>query len=113
MSEMIAKVYADELTSRGHGYPLWYPEGSQAGILKGIPRIGDVGYISDGAFVRLLNVRELEHSDRYKRGGPPQNYEPLEYDEDELDDPRDAALQTRVISSQSVRHFEVSANVQA
>lgn len=109
MGGTIAEVYAQELASRGYGYPLWYPEGSKTGV----PRIGDVGYISEGAFVRLLNVREAKDSDRYKKGGPPDNYVPLEYDEDELDDTRDAALQTRVISSQSVSHFEVSGNVQA
>lgn len=86
---------------------MWYPEGSKTGE----PQIGDVGYILDGAFFRLLNVLEPKDSPRYKNG-PPENYVPLEYDKDEFDDHRDAALQSRAFSSQSVKHVKVEGAVQ-
>ncbi|GJE94335.1 WD40 repeat domain-containing protein [Phanerochaete sordida] len=35
------------------GYALWYPEPDE---LTGEPQIGDVGYMDDGAFIRLFNV---------------------------------------------------------
>ena len=91
-----AKVYADELTPRGYGYPLWYPEGRN-GV---IPRIGDVGYILDGAFVRLLNAKETKENK-------------LEYDQDMLADTRPHALQTRVISSQSMENKSAGGAINA
>lgn len=45
-------VYASKLFSLGQGYALWYPEPHVTGEVQ----VGDVGYIDDGAFVRLLNV---------------------------------------------------------
>lgn len=46
-------VYASKLFSLGQGYALWYPEPHVTGEVQ----VGDVGYIDDGAFIRLLNVR--------------------------------------------------------
>ena len=46
-------VYASKLFSLGQGYALWYPEPHVTGEVE----VGDVGYVDDGAFVRLLNVR--------------------------------------------------------
>ena len=108
MRETAAKIYADELIPRGYGYPLWCPEGLPN---TDIPRIGDVGYVSAGSFVRLLNVMEPKDSGMYE-GGPPKDYEPLVYDEDQLYDARDGALPTCVVSSRGVKHFEVTGNIQ-
>lgn len=107
MTGTIADVYAHELASKGYGYPMWYPEG----LKTGQPQIGDVGYIHNGAFVRLLNVMEPLDHPRYKKGAP-DNYVPLEYDQNELQDHRNAALQSKVICSQSVRHSEFKGSVE-
>lgn len=52
-------VYAASLLPVGEGYALWYPEPHKSG---GEVQLGDVGYIENGAFMRLFNVatdREL------------------------------------------------------
>jgi hypothetical protein len=45
-------VYSSSLASLGLGHALWYLEPHDTGELQ----IGDVGYIRDGSFVRLLNI---------------------------------------------------------
>ncbi|GJE94334.1 WD40 repeat domain-containing protein [Phanerochaete sordida] len=45
-------VYPTSLFSLDLGYALWYPEPHESGQ----PQIGDVGYIRDGAFIRLFNI---------------------------------------------------------
>ncbi|PCH43828.1 hypothetical protein WOLCODRAFT_75146 [Wolfiporia cocos MD-104 SS10] len=61
-----AKVYADQLFSLGHGYPLWDPEPKYHEVA-----IGDVGWIDNfGAFYPLFNaVEDLEH-ERNREGVP-------------------------------------------
>lgn len=49
-----SSVYAGKLSCLCLGYPLWYPEPDDK---IGEVQIGDVGYVSDGAFTRLFNVR--------------------------------------------------------
>ncbi|EKM58891.1 uncharacterized protein PHACADRAFT_191205 [Phanerochaete carnosa HHB-10118-sp] len=46
------KIYASSLQTLHLGYALWYPEPHRSGE----PQIGDVGYIRDGAFIRLFNL---------------------------------------------------------
>ena len=46
------QIYASSLSTLYQGYALWYPEPHVTGELH----IGDVGYIRDGAFIRLLNI---------------------------------------------------------
>lgn len=45
-------IYPKSMVLLGQGYALWYPEPQ----VTGEPQIGDVGYISGGAFVRLFNI---------------------------------------------------------
>ena len=45
-------VYATALAPIFQGHPLWYPEPHGSGEVQ----LCDVGYIDDGAFVRVLNV---------------------------------------------------------
>lgn len=45
-------VYASSLFSLHRGYGLWFLEPHRTGE----PQIGDVGYIRDGALIRLLNI---------------------------------------------------------
>ncbi|EKM58867.1 uncharacterized protein PHACADRAFT_248967 [Phanerochaete carnosa HHB-10118-sp] len=46
------KIYPASLALLGQGYALWRPEPH----ITGEPQIGDVGYVSEGAFVRLFNI---------------------------------------------------------
>ncbi|GJE89753.1 hypothetical protein PsYK624_058590 [Phanerochaete sordida] len=46
-------VYAEQLVSRGYGLPLWRPE--PANPMDEV-EIGDVGYVSEGEFIRLFNA---------------------------------------------------------
>ncbi|GJE94287.1 WD40 repeat domain-containing protein [Phanerochaete sordida] len=51
-SEAAHKIYPSCLSRVGFGYALWHPEPHSTGE----PQIGDVGYVREGAFVRLFNV---------------------------------------------------------
>jgi hypothetical protein len=46
-------IYREQLASIYHGIPLWHPS-----PLKGSHHvsIGDVGYLNDGAFIRIFNA---------------------------------------------------------
>ncbi|GJE97233.1 WD40 repeat domain-containing protein [Phanerochaete sordida] len=55
-----AQIYAHSLKQLSLGRALWYPEPHDTGE----PQVGDVGYLSDGAFVRLFN---LDTSDPNKK----------------------------------------------
>ena len=48
-----AVIYAEQLVGRGYGLPLWHPEPAEP---FGEVEIGDVGYVSEGAFIRLFNA---------------------------------------------------------
>jgi hypothetical protein len=66
-----AKVYVEQLYTRGHGWPPWEPESEV------YP--GDVGFFHDsGKLCRLFNVL-VEKDDPINRGhrGTPDDFEPL------------------------------------
>ncbi|EKM58886.1 uncharacterized protein PHACADRAFT_248998 [Phanerochaete carnosa HHB-10118-sp] len=46
------EIYSSSLETLHLGRALWYPEPHATGE----PQIGDVGYIREGAFIRLFNV---------------------------------------------------------
>ena len=46
-------IYAQQLFHHRYGYPLWMPEYDPR---LGEVEIGDVGYVSEGAFIRLFNA---------------------------------------------------------
>ncbi|KAI0685405.1 hypothetical protein BC835DRAFT_521192 [Cytidiella melzeri] len=69
-----AEIYAAELSSRGHGLPLWIPEPTDSGEVL----IGDVGYVWRGAFFRLFNVTRAA-DDPVNRDGVPDDFEVLTY----------------------------------
>ncbi|EKM58839.1 uncharacterized protein PHACADRAFT_248935 [Phanerochaete carnosa HHB-10118-sp] len=46
------KIYSSGLKTLYLGRALWYPEPHESGE----PQIGDVGYILEGAFIRLFNL---------------------------------------------------------
>ncbi|PIL29922.1 hypothetical protein GSI_07832 [Ganoderma sinense ZZ0214-1] len=66
-------VYAQLLSLRGHGLPLWEPEPTRFGEVL----IGDVGYMQNGGFFRLFNSI-LPAEDPVNLGGVPQDYKQLQ-----------------------------------
>ncbi|EKM58791.1 uncharacterized protein PHACADRAFT_88495 [Phanerochaete carnosa HHB-10118-sp] len=46
------EIYASSLQTLHLGHALWYPEPHESGE----PQIGDVGFIHEGAFIRLFNL---------------------------------------------------------
>lgn len=62
------KIYRDQLRHYYHGFALWRPNPVS---------IGDVGYISEGAFVRMFNVTLLWNDGSNQAFGEPCHYDPL------------------------------------
>lgn len=74
LNDMTAwNVYAQQLTMLGHGYPLW--KGTPSNCQPGV-QIGDVGYLSEGEFIRLFNAMAPE-DDPLNSNGVPSNYTPF------------------------------------
>ena len=66
-------TYADALISKGHGYPLWEPNPGQYAPVE----LADVGYLQDGAFVKLFNASK-PRGDLSNQLGLPDGHIPLE-----------------------------------
>lgn len=58
--------YAEQLIGQGHGFPLWHPEPGPYGEVQ----IGDVGFFSKDAFIRLFNVMRSKDDVLNKDGVP-------------------------------------------
>ena len=61
------KIYSSSLQTLHLGYALWYPEPHKSGELQ----IGDVGYIDDGSFVRVLNIDSSKPEHQVDSWTPP------------------------------------------
>ncbi|KAH8105466.1 quinon protein alcohol dehydrogenase-like superfamily [Cristinia sonorae] len=74
-------VYAEQLSTRGHGYPMWDPcpctETVDDPLVFDVT-IGDVGYLKEGAFKRLFNVCQPADA-LINRYGVYDSFEPLEF----------------------------------
>ncbi|KAI0266125.1 hypothetical protein BC834DRAFT_969641 [Gloeopeniophorella convolvens] len=66
-------VYRDQLAGLFHGHALWEP--NPAGLYDHV-RVGDVGYVSQGHFLRMFNVL-LPADDPGQSYGVPEGFEPL------------------------------------
>lgn len=73
-------IYADQLYGHGYGHPLWHPEPNSTGEVQ----IGDVGYIFEGAFVRLFNILLPPDDAENKRNGVPEGFVQLHVDRAKL-----------------------------
>ncbi|GBE78897.1 predicted protein [Sparassis crispa] len=101
-------VYATQLFRCGHGYPLWEPEPTKHGEV----RVGDVGYMREGAFYRLFNATVPADDPINSRYGVPDrtSYKPFQHS-DYILNRLEAALPALPICSKSVK--SVSASAQA
>ncbi|EKM58830.1 uncharacterized protein PHACADRAFT_248924 [Phanerochaete carnosa HHB-10118-sp] len=61
------EIYASSLQTLYLGHALWYPEPHESGE----PQIGDVGFISEGAFIRLFNLDTSAPEKEVKFWNPP------------------------------------------
>ncbi|KZT13292.1 WD40 repeat-like protein [Laetiporus sulphureus 93-53] len=66
-------VYSKALFRVGHGYPLWDPEPTKHGEV----RVGDVGFLADGALFRLFNVLAPADDAVQTKYGVYKGYEPF------------------------------------
>lgn len=72
-------IYREKLSSQHHGLALWDPNPVQG--LFSDPNhvsIGDVGYLDNGAFVRIFNVKLPRDHPSNKFINLPEGYKPLE-----------------------------------
>ncbi|EKM58722.1 uncharacterized protein PHACADRAFT_117831 [Phanerochaete carnosa HHB-10118-sp] len=76
-------VYAEQLVGRGYGLPLWHPEPIRYGKEPREVEIGDVGYVSEGRFIRLFNAMRPK-GDTLNACGMPKGFEVLKANEENL-----------------------------
>ena len=72
------QTYREQLWSLYQGLPLWEP--NPGGLYERVS-IGDVGYVSGGAFIRMFNVRLPWDDESNRRFGIPDRYDPLAFDD--------------------------------
>lgn len=70
-------TYREQLGSLYQGLALWKPN---PGDLYARVSIGDVGYVSEGAFIRMFNVRLPWDDESNGTLGIPDQYDPLGFD---------------------------------
>jgi hypothetical protein len=70
--ERPSNIYQEQLSSPYHGLALWKP--NPAGIYEQVS-IGDVGYVLDGAFIRMFNVTLPWDDESNRTLGTPPPYE--------------------------------------
>jgi hypothetical protein len=68
-------IYREHLWPLHHGFALWRPNPVE-GIYNQVS-IGDVGYVSQGAFIRMFNVTLSWDDESNKSLGEPYRYDPL------------------------------------
>ena len=66
-------VYREELTTLYHGLALWNPH-----PVTGLVSIGDVGYLCDGDFIRMFNVKLRWDDPSNTKFGLPKEFKSLD-----------------------------------
>ena len=69
-------VYREQLTSKYHGLALWNPNPVE-GLYDRVS-IGDVGYLCDGHFIRMFNVKLSWDHPSNTKFGPPNEFKSLD-----------------------------------
>ena len=80
MSELsVDRIYREQLSSLFHGVALWDPKPvEKLHHRPGHVSIGDVGYLYDGAFMRMFNVTLPWDDSSNELIGKPEKYELIE-----------------------------------
>jgi hypothetical protein len=73
----VYQVYQNELKAKykPYGWPLWKPDRDNPNKRVSV---GDVGFISDGRFVRMFNIRLKSDDPLHEQYGVPEPYHPIE-----------------------------------
>jgi hypothetical protein len=110
--EPISTIYSKALYGTlNEGLALWYPEPHRE---TGEVQIGDVGYVSDGAFIRLVNVDTESPSHAVREGCWPSSFSPTAPDPRALmHESREHALGPGDLSSKGVEKNQGSITTQA
>jgi hypothetical protein len=74
-SNLASAVYRNQLSSLSHGCALWDPTPTKEVYDR--VSIGDVGYLHEGAFIRMFNVLLPWDHPSNGKFGKPEYYEPL------------------------------------
>ena len=69
--DAVYNIYARQLFIRRHGYPLWKPEPETP---DNEIRLGDVGFLSNGAFYQIFNAT-VSKNDPSQTNGVPEDFE--------------------------------------
>ena len=101
-------VYRNNLSFLHQGCALWNPKPLE-GIYDRVS-IGDVGYIDEGAFIRMFNVTLPWNDSSNIRFGEPDHYERLNFDRSII---RRATFDTAEHSSSSVFRGQYANNALA
>ena len=75
-------IYQEKLSLLSQGMPLWEPSPHKP--VYGQVSIGDVGYVSEGAFIRMFNVILPWDDESNRKLGEPAPYEPLNSDKRDI-----------------------------
>ena len=102
-------VYAQQLIMLGHGYPLW--KGTPSNCQPGV-QIGDVGYLSEGEFIRLFNAM-ASADDPLNAGGVPSSYAPFVKGDKARIVRTPNFIMPNTLCSRSIRQLGMDASVQA
>jgi hypothetical protein len=71
-------IYREQLSSQYHGHALWDPNPVEGLFTDpGHVSIGDVGYLDNGAFMRIFNVKLPRDDPSNKFIEIPEGYKPL------------------------------------
>ena len=109
LNDMTAwNVYAQQLTMLGHGYPLW--KGTPSNCPPGV-QIGDVGYLSEGEFIRLFNALRPA-DDPLNSNGVPNNYTPFVKGERARIMKTPGVIVPSTLCSRTIRQLGMDASVQ-
>ncbi|PIL36332.1 transporter [Ganoderma sinense ZZ0214-1] len=68
-------IYAKQLLAMRQGYPLWHPEIERERGLE--IKVGDVGYLHEGAFIRIFNATLPGDHEDHEMFGVPHDHKPF------------------------------------
>ena len=104
-------IYMEEMQSMREGTALWHPEPHSSGEVQ----IGDVGYIDQGAFIRLFNAISPDRYPVLSSEGSelPDNFVALKLPSRRIGDYRPKALEPGFYPSKSVRRTSIDATATA
>ena len=102
----ISDIYASQMDELHYGHALWCPDGyDDSGEIK----IGDVGFVKEGIFSRMFNVKyPCEHPlNQGPRDCAPLDHQPFESDLGEV--PHSTNINAVLLASRSVKCTNVEA----